>query len=170
MLTSSRISVTWNFVIFLISLLSRLVNAMSALNKMAAEVSASRMPPPATSNPKTDSKMERDVIKESDAVAVSDELSESMTPSSPECNRGSLNKFRSFTTIPVFFGSRNVEEKPDPSSANDVDVPTEAPKLLADREILSKYQLPIPPWPTYSSYAMVVDKQSTIPTSTKLDE
>jgi hypothetical protein len=138
---------------------------------MAAEVSAPRVPPTATSSPKTESKAEIDVTKKSDAVIVTEEPSESMAPSSPESSRGPLKKFRSFTPTPVFFGSRNVKDKPDSTSANDVGTPTEAPKLFADREILSKHQLPISQWPTYSSYvAMVVDKRSTIPTSTKLDE
>jgi hypothetical protein len=138
---------------------------------MVAEVSAPKVPPTATSNPKTESKTETDVTKKSDVVTVTEEPSEPMAHSSPESSPGSLKKFRSFAPIPVFFGSRNVKDKLDPTSANDVDTPTEAPKLFADREILSKHQLPISLWPTYSCcVAMVVDKRSTIPTSMKLDE
>jgi hypothetical protein len=141
---------------------------MSTLSKTAAEVSASRMPFPAASNPKTDSKTEMDVTKKSDAVAVTDEPSE---PIAPESSRGPLKKARSFASIPVLFRPRNVKDKPDPTSANDVDIPLEVPKALADREILSRHQPPISQWPTYGTYvAMVADKRSTIPTSTKLDE
>lgn len=144
---------------------------MSTLSKTAAEVSASRMPPSAVSNPKTYSKTEIDVTRKSDAVAVTDEPSEPIPPSSPESSRGSLKKSRSFTPIPVFFRPRSVKDKPDPTSANDVDILTKAPKVFADRGILSKHQLPISQWPTYSTQvATVVDKRTAIPTSTNLDE
>src|ERR1700739_3443923 len=110
---------------------------------MAEEVSASRVPPTATSNPKTESKTDTDATQKSDAVTVTEEPSESMTPSSPQSSHGCLKKFRSFTPIPVPFRSPNVKDKSDSTSANDVDTPTKAPKLFADREILSKHQLPI---------------------------
>ena len=106
-------------------------------------------------------KSEAAVIKESDAAAATKQ-SNSAAARSPGSSLRLSKKFRPFAPIPPFSGPYNVEGKLDVTSLEGIDISTEPPKILADRDVLSKHQLPISQWPMYTAYvASVVDKRST---------
>jgi hypothetical protein len=144
---------------------------MSALSKMAAKISASKMPPPAPRKSKSNSESERVITTESDAIGITYKPSDSIVASSPGPSQGDLKKFRPFAPISPFSGPRDVNGKPDVTSLEGIDIPTEPLKIFANRGFLSKHQLPISQWYMHTSYlATVVDKQSMIPVSANIDE
>jgi hypothetical protein len=144
---------------------------MSALSRMQAGILASKMPPPAAPKSNSNNESERAKTKESDAINTTDKPSEPTAAPSPASSSGNLKRFRPFAPIPSFSGPGDVKHKPDFTSLEGIHIPTEPPKVFADRQILSKHQLPISQWPMYTSYvATVADKRSTSPLPANLDE
>lgn len=127
--------------------------------------------PPHPPKPKTDPESRRDANKPFNAMATTNSYSGSTVVPLQGSRRGFLKKFRPFAAIPPFSGPRDVKGKLDATSLEGINILTKSTNVFAHRRILSKHQLPISQWPSYTSYgANTVDMRPTTSSSAKVGD
>ena len=142
----------------------------SAISKLAARVTASKMPPPAPPMSITSFESQTDNTARSNAVVEAEGPSESTAPLLPVGLEAS-KKLRPIAPIPPLSGLQDLKSKSDLASFVGIDLSAEPQKAIGSRGILSKYQMPISEWPTYTSYvANVFGQRTTMPSLASLEQ